>query len=72
MKKILLLICLFLGIQNYSFSHNTNLSNLNERVWLVNNESVRGSFLITKNKEVFIEKTNGEIAHFPIKNIAIV
>lgn len=71
MKKIILLFCLFLGIQNYSFSHNTNLSNLNERVWLVNNESVRGSFLITKNKEVFIEKTNGEIAHFPIKNIAI-
>lgn len=71
MKKIILLFCLFLGIQNYSFSHNTNLSNLNERFWMVNNESISGSFLIVKNNEVFIEKANGEIAHFPIKNLSI-
>lgn len=65
MNKILFL-ALSVFYTAYSFAHNVDYDRIVLKEWNVNGESFKGSFLMSRNDSVFIEKSNSEIVAFKL------
>ena len=65
-KKHLLTIIVFL-ITASAYCHNLNYDKVILHEWTVSNDTkIRASFLMFKNNEVYLEKDNAEVVHFPL------
>ena len=65
-KKHLLTIIVFL-IATSAYCHNLNYDKVILHEWTVSNDTkIKASFLMFKNDEVYLEKDNAEVVHFPL------
>ena len=65
-KKHLLTIIVFLIVTS-AYCHNLNYEKVILHEWTVSNDKIiRASFLMFKNNEVYLEKDNAEVVHFPL------
>ena len=65
-KKHLLTILVFL-ITASAYCHNLNYDKVILHEWTVSKDTkIRASFLMFKNNEVYLEKDNAEVVHFPL------
>ena len=65
-KKYLLTIIVFLNTAS-AYCHNLNYDHVILHEWTVGNDTkMRASFLMYKNNEVYLEKDNAEVVHFPL------
>ena len=71
MRKITFIFCLLLSFQNNLTAHDLNLPHTTDQQWNVLGESLQGSFLMLKGEQVYLEKSNGKISHFPLKSFSV-
>ena len=65
-KKHLLTIIVFL-ITASAYCHNLNYDKVILHEWTVSKDTkIHASFLMFKNNEVYLEKDNAEVVHFPL------
>ena len=69
MKKATLLLLLFFLTFNVS-AHEGEKSHGNDKIWNTGKTSEQGSFLMLKDGEVYIQKNNASISHFPLANLS--
>ena len=68
--RILQTILLLLFITSKLLAHEGGKSHGNEKIWNTGKTSEQGSFLMLKNGEVYIQKNDASIRHFPLKKLS--
>lgn len=70
MKKIKSIFALLITASSIS-AHNIDVTNIKLREWkLDNHTTIIGSFLMLKNNDVYIEKNNGAVVHYPLSSFS--
>jgi hypothetical protein len=68
--RILHTILLLLFIISKVSAHEGGKPHGNDKIWNIGKTSKQGSFLMLKNGEVYIQKNNASISHFPLANLS--
>ncbi len=68
--RILQIILLLLFIITKVSAHEGGKPHGNDKIWNTGNTSEQGSFLMLKDGEVYIQKNNASISHFPLAKLS--
>ena len=66
--RILQTILLLLFFTSKLLAHQGEKPHGNDKIWNTGKTSEQGSFLMLKDGEVYIQKNNASISHFPLAN----
>ena len=69
MKNLQTILLLLFIISKVS-AHEGEKPHGNDKIWNTGKTSEQGSFLMLKNGEVYIQKNNASISHFPLANLS--
>jgi hypothetical protein len=68
--RILQTILLLLFFTSKLLAHQGEKPHGNDKIWNTGKTSEQGSFLMLKNGEVYIQKNNASISHFPLAKLS--